>query len=140
MSIPELVPVADVAAHLADPRFDALVVVSPGLQTGFGPIDAALGRAGAVDARLGKDVLLVPAPEVAGGRVILAPTEPLTRDYDDVRRIGDAARAGVVRARDAGAKAPLLIVIDATKFDRALSVAVLGALAGLWEPLEAREA
>jgi leucyl aminopeptidase len=140
MSIPELVPVADVAAHLADPRFDAVVVVSPGLQTGFGPIDAALARAGAVDARLGKDVLLVPASEVAGGRVILAPTGPLTRDYDDVRRVGDAARAGVARARDAGAKAPLLVVVDAERFDRALSVAVLGALAGLWEPLEAREA
>jgi leucyl aminopeptidase len=139
MPIPELVPVTDVAAHLADARFDAVVVVSAGVTTGFGPIDAALARAGAVDARLGKDVLLVAAPEVAGGRVVLAPTGPLTRDYDDVRRIGDAARAGVVRARDAGAKAPLLIVPE-VRFDRALPVAVLGALAGLWEPLEAREA
>src|SRR6185436_13836224 len=90
-------------------------------------------------ARAQHEVALVPA-KVSGGRLILAPSGPLSRDIDDVRRIGDAARAGVARARDAGAKAPLLWLAGAQAFPRASEVALLGALSGLWEPLEAREA
>ena len=140
MSLPELVAVAPDSSHLADPRFDALVVVSGSRLTGIGPIDSAVARASALDARVGQDVTLLPAPEVAGGRLILAPTGPLDRDYDDVRRVGDAARAGLLRARDAGARRPLLVVSGTGRFEHAQQVALLGALSGLWVPLEAREA
>src|SRR5690606_14943362 len=67
---------------------------------------------------------------------------PLTRDHDDVRRFADAAREGLRRARDAGARRPLLFVDHLpTHRDHvhAAPVAALGGLAGLWEPLEARE-
>jgi leucyl aminopeptidase len=139
MSLPELVAVPDAAARLADPRFDALLLVTSSLKTGLPVIDEALEAARSLDARVGLDVSLLPA-KVCGRRLVVAPTGPLTRDFDDVRRIGDAARAGVLRARDAGARAPLLMVAVEGGFAHAEEVALLGALGALWEPLEAREA
>ncbi len=143
MSIPELVAVADVQSALRDQRFDALVVVSSGLVTGVAAVDAAVSRVQALDARIGRDVLLLNATDVPGQRLIFAPTGPLTREMDDVRRVGDAARAGVCRARDAGATSPLLLVCGVEAKGRYTGrdeVALLGALSGLWAPLEAREA
>lgn len=141
MPLPELVAVASPAsAHLHDARFDALVLVAASLPTGIAPIDRAVAHASALDARVGRDVLLVPAPELCGGRLVLAPTGPLDRDYDDVRRVGDAARKGLACARDAGARRPLLAVVGAGRYEQAEPVALLSALGGLWEPLEAREA
>lgn len=143
MPIPELYPVSDVESALADARFDAVVVVSPSLLTGVAVIDAAIAQVEGFDARIGHDVTLLHASDVPGRRLVLAPTGPLNRDIDDVRRIGDAARTGVCRARDAGARAPLLLVcgVEAKgRFSGCEEVAVLGALAGLWAPLEAREA
>ncbi len=141
MAIPQLIAVPSSPANLHDARFDALVVVWAGASTGFSSVDVALEKANALDARVGKDVVLVPAHDVAGGRIIVAPTGPMTRDYDDVRRLGEAARAGVTRARDAGSKAPLLVLAtQKTRFEKSLQVALLGALTALWEPLEAREA
>ncbi|HEX6242523.1 MAG TPA: hypothetical protein VFZ61_16535, partial [Polyangiales bacterium] len=138
MSLPELVAVPHTTA-LEDPRFDALVLVHTGQDTGVPRLDAAVRAALALDARAAREASLVAAP-VSGGRLIVAPSGPLDRDVDDVRRIGDAARAGVVRARDAGAQAPLLWLAGGAPFARAAEVALLGALSGLWEPLEAREA
>ena len=49
----------------------------------------------------------------------------------------------MARARDAGAKRILVLVPRAPlehEFSRAAEVALLGGLATLWEPLEAREA
>ena len=140
MPLPELVAVDPSGLHLNDPRFDALVVVSTSLQTGHPPIDAPIARARELDARVGEDVLLLAAPDVAGGRCVLAPTGPITRDYDDVRRVAEAARAGMQRARAAGSVRPLLLVTGVDRFAQAHAVALLGALAGLWIPLEAREA
>lgn len=139
-----LVPVEDSALASVDAsRWDAVVVVSPTAELGdLQAIHKALKSAALIDARVGKDVLLVSAPEIAGGRLIFAPTGPVNRDYDDVRRYADAARAGVLRARDAGAKRPLLLLPRVPlelEFSRATEVAVLSALAGLWQPLEARE-
>ena len=140
MPLPELVAVSPNSNAHGDPRFDALVVVSASCSTGIGPVDAALTRALSLDRRVGLETLLLPAPEVAGGRLVHAPTGPLGRDYDDVRRVGDAARAALTLARSAGIERPLLWVVGAERFARAEPVALLGALAGLWVPLEAREA
>jgi leucyl aminopeptidase len=139
MAMPTLVHVTDPAAALVDPRFDAVVLVTDGSPSGLPAVDAAREQARKLDARSDLDVSLVPA-ELAGGRLVLAPTGPLARDYDDVRRIADAARAGIARARDAGARAPLLVVRAGERYARADEVAALGAMYGLWEPLEAREA
>ncbi|MET0339870.1 MAG: leucyl aminopeptidase family protein [Polyangiales bacterium] len=140
MPLPELVALDPAASSLNDPRFDALVVVGAGPRTEHAPLDAAIARARDLDARVGLDVLLIAAADVAGGRFVFAPTGPIDRAYDDVRRVGDAARAGVARAKAAGARRPLLLVTGAERFPNAHAVALLGALAGLWVPLEAREA
>ncbi|MEM9691169.1 MAG: leucyl aminopeptidase family protein, partial [Myxococcota bacterium] len=97
-------------------------------------IDAAFDRSGPC---------VIPASELAGGRMVVAPTTPLNREYDDVRRFGDAARAGIRRARDAGAVRPLLVtdgIPEDPLFGEAVAVVALEALGGLWEPLEGREA
>ncbi len=144
MALPKITPVDEPAlASVDSQRWDAVVVVSPTLELGeLEAIHRRLHEASRLDARVGKDLALLLAPDVAGGRLIMAPTGPVSRDYDDVRRYADAARAGVSRARDAGARRVLLLVPRAPledEFSRAVEVAVLGALAGLWEPLEARE-
>lgn len=143
MPIPELIAVPDLKSALSDARFDAVVLVAAGLPTGIAGADVIIDRLRSVDARVGNDVLLLHAPELPGQRLVLSPTGPLKREVDDVRRVGDAARAGVCRARDAGAKAPLLVVagIDGKgRYRESDVVSVLGALSGLWAPLEAREA
>jgi len=137
MSLPELVAVPE--AGLLDPRFDAVVLVLSLPSTGIPGLDQALTAARALDARLDREVSLIPA-QVSGQRLIVAPTGALSRDFDDVRRVGDAARAGMLRARDAGARAPLLFVSVGELFAHAEEVALLAALGALWEPLEAREA
>jgi leucyl aminopeptidase len=139
MATPSILTVTSADALLADARFDALVLVTDGTPSGSPTVDQAIDQARAIDARVGRDVLLL-AAQVPGGRLVVAPTGPLTRDFDDVRRFADAARAGVQRARDAGAVAPALWVLGRGTFAHAEEVAVLGALAWLWEPLEAREA
>ena len=82
---------------------------------------------------------------VAGGRLVLASTGPVTRDFDDVRRFQDAAQKAVKRALAAGARNPLLVVhYSATGalqalFANYLSVAAAGALAQCHVPLQVRE-
>lgn len=41
--------------------------------------------------------LPVDESRVSGGRLVISNTGPLDRDYDDIRRIGEAAAAGVSR-------------------------------------------
>ena len=79
-------------------------------------------------------------------RLILAPTGPLHRDFDDVRRFYDAARSAAAAAVDAGAKKPLLWVPTSTQaqsltadFAHAVEAVWFGFAQGIWQPLEARE-
>lgn len=72
-------------------------------------------------------------------RVIYSPTGPLNRDYDDVRRIGDAAQAGLKKAVSIGSKKPLLVNCIKDAFEYSNTVSILGALEGTYTPLEVRE-
>jgi leucyl aminopeptidase len=145
MAQPQLVPVSDLDAALAPSGgFDAVVAVGPkGAFDELESIASILIRAAAIDAQSSDGVHLHAAPELAGGRLIHSATGPLNRDQDDVRCFGDAAGAGLARARDAGAKRPLLLIAGAPENDvyaNASAVGLLGAVAALWAPLEAREA
>jgi leucyl aminopeptidase len=140
---------ADVSS--AAKQTDALVVVAPA------PLKAALEGLGlppewrrAVDAALAADKALaegspapivVAAPAAPGGRIILAPTVPISHDTDDCRVLSEASAAAVARAVLAGASHPLLVVAvpSAARFARTLEVCALAAVATAWEPLEARE-
>jgi leucyl aminopeptidase len=124
--------------------WDALVLVGPsGRLPDVPAVDAALAAYRSAAADWADHVGLALGPGLPGGRIVLAPTGALDRDWDDVRRFGDAARAGLRRARDAGARRPLLAVEGvpgAEAYRHATDVALLEGLGGLWEPLEAREA
>ena len=128
---------------LADPQWDALVLVASDPSAVAHPeVAEPLQGALRIDQRALIDTHLWPASRLPGGRLVIAPTGRLDRDYDDVRRIGEAASRGVARARDAGAVRPLVAVVGVPgrgTFARAAEVAGLGCLAALWEPLEARE-
>lgn len=138
------VPSPDAAAA---PRggFDAVVLVGHApAEVDLAPLAAPLRALQQADETFASSVNLVPAQDVAGGRLVVAPTGPIARDFDDVRRYAEAAARGVRRARDAGATALLLLVQAPPKDDEryrdAAAIAALGAAGGLWQPLEAREA
>jgi leucyl aminopeptidase len=126
--------------------YDAVVLVGHALTAAAGHLavlQAPLQALAKADARLGSTVNLIAAEGIPGGRLVTSPTGPLLRDHDDVRRHAEAARAGVRRARDAGARSILLLLQDApgdSRYEYAAVVAALGGVGGLWEPLEAREA
>ncbi|XP_052752883.1 putative aminopeptidase W07G4.4 isoform X2 [Galleria mellonella] len=86
----------------------------------------------------GSTPALLQCPAVAGGRLVLAPTGPLTA-YDDVRSVYEAARGGVRRAAAAGARRPALALAPHPRWPRAPLVALLGALEALYVPLQIRE-
>jgi leucyl aminopeptidase len=141
----DLIAVEDLERSIGnDSDFDAVVLVAPKFgEVSLGALSAAIETIANVDDTIDSNVRLIAVPEAAGGRLVLAPTGPLDRDHDDVRRFSDAAGRGIQRAREAGARKPLLVVRGVPKdndFAFSLPCAGLGALATLWEPLEAREA
>ncbi|MEM9112621.1 MAG: leucyl aminopeptidase family protein [Myxococcota bacterium] len=129
---------------LTESQWDAVVLVGSAFEfAGWPEVAQALAPLRSVDAHFGRGANLYRAEGLAGDRVVVSGTGPLDRDYDDPRRIYEAAQAGLQRAKEAGARRPLLVLettVYPRGFEKALEVAVLGALAGLWVPLEAREA
>ncbi|TMS88613.1 peptidase M17, partial [Pseudoalteromonas sp. S201] len=92
-----------------------------------------------IDARIGKQVTLL---VIDNKRVILAPTGPLNRDYDDVRRYFDAAKLAINEAKLSGSVNPALFLPSLSgdsRYQYALEVAFLGMCQALWQQLEARE-
>ncbi|MGH0136834.1 UNVERIFIED_CONTAM: hypothetical protein FKN15_019826 [Acipenser sinensis] len=85
-----------------------------------------------VDAAVHSEVVLLKVPGVPGDRLVFAPTGPLDRDYDDVRRFTDAAVAGMKRALKAGMQSPLLVCPAHSTFKESTLVSVLGALHALY--------
>ncbi|MFN6261601.1 MAG: M17 family metallopeptidase [Chromatiaceae bacterium] len=96
----------------------------------------------AIDQRIGRETVTLICPLAAGKRLILAPTGPLLRDYDDVRCFADVAKVAIQQAKAAGAVRPLiwLQAPDDARYAQALEVAYLAAAQALWQPLEGREA
>jgi leucyl aminopeptidase len=138
------VPDPDKAAGKKNGTFDAVVLVGHDLAAvDLPPLRDALAGAAAIDRGFAARAALWPAPVAAGGRLVTAPTGPLLRDHDDVRRYADAAGKGVCLARDAGARS-ILLCVQAPPADarhaQAAPVAALGALWALWAPLELHEA
>jgi len=102
-------------------------------------VDAAVS----VDRRFGQGVSFLVTQRAPGGRLIFSGTGPMDGDTDDVRSVAEAAGRGIARARDAGARRPVLLfagIPERERYRQALEVGALGALEALWEPLEAREA
>ncbi|MET1256125.1 M17 family metallopeptidase [Aliikangiella maris] len=144
MAFPKISRLTDVnqlAAH--NKNNDCIILVTSQKNCTTSPlIDEAISKALTIDQRIGEQPVLIHAPELAGGRLIHSTSGPIDRDYDDVRNFGDAAAKGIILARDAGAKNPIILVegVPAREaFANACEVSYLGACQALWQPLEARE-
>lgn len=72
-------------------------------------------------------------------RYLYAPTGPLNRDYDDVRRVQEASLKALEKAIALGSESPLLINCVKSSFEHADLCAILGALDAIHRPLEVRE-
>lgn len=143
MAFPSPYQVSDIESAIKSDEWDLVIFISDSPASEYSAkLDAALKQHQQLDARTGQQALLIAAADVAGGRMVFAPTGRLDRDYDDVRRIADAAKQGAVIARDVGAVSPLLLVelsVQDSRYTNAVEVAYLGVCQGLWEPLEARQ-
>ncbi|CAI2354741.1 unnamed protein product [Caenorhabditis sp. 36 PRJEB53466] len=136
------------AASIADAAFDAVVLVgSQESVKQFGAIQQVSAIAPTVDSFLklhngafhATSLLQVDPSVVPSGRLILAGTGNVSRDYDDVRRYQSAARKGIELALSAGVKSPLLVTLPNARFPNAELVAALGALTPVYTPLNVRE-
>ncbi|WP_105213347.1 M17 family metallopeptidase [Pseudoalteromonas sp. T1lg22] len=142
MSYAHAIACAGLDAANAQGQFDALIIISANLDSVPQPYLDQVRQSSAVDSRIGKQCTLLVSEAAPGQRLIIAPTGPLTRDYDDVRRVFAAAKAGIELAKQAGAVKPALYVSGISElagYEFASEVAFLGANQALWQPLEARE-
>jgi leucyl aminopeptidase len=123
---------------------DATVfVTAAAADAGDSPFAAAIAAHAAVDATLASAGGVLPCAAAAGGRLVVSPTGPLNRDYDDVRRVADAVAKGVKRAMGAGARAPHLhlcasLAAAGADYVQALTVALTAALGALYAPYSLR--
>nr|XP_049705058.1 putative aminopeptidase W07G4.4 [Helicoverpa armigera]XP_049705059.1 putative aminopeptidase W07G4.4 [Helicoverpa armigera]XP_049705060.1 putative aminopeptidase W07G4.4 [Helicoverpa armigera] len=127
-----------VVSEVNSAHYDALVLVTA---PGVAPPQALedfVADARLLDAQLDSVPAVLRCPRVSGHRLVLSPTGPLTA-YDDVRAVGEAARAGVQRAAAAGATRPVLVLQPHPSWPDADLVALLAALEVLYVPLQIRE-
>lgn len=128
-------------------QYDAFVLVSNTLSSQCYPnLNPCLTEHKNIDQRIGTHPLLL-AAETVGNKVMHVPLGELSRDYDDVRRVFDAARKLAQTLIDAGIRKPLVEVnisglneAQSAQFVNAIEAAYLGFCQGLWQPLEARQA
>lgn len=139
----EWVPCAVKAENsLSSSEYDGIILVGDGLSKLTGALEVLHGplkEQEKFDGSVAKDGACV-AVNLPAGRLIYAPTGPLNRDYDDVRRFADAAVAGVKKALKVGVKKPLLVRAPENTFPDADLVTLCGALHALYVPIEVREA
>ncbi|KAK8751180.1 hypothetical protein OTU49_013288, partial [Cherax quadricarinatus] len=118
--------------------YDGIILVTDSLDKLKGTLDVLLTPLQALaefDESVVKDGACARV-DVPANRVVYAPTGPLNRDYDDVRRFADAAASGIKRGLKAGMKSPLLVRAQDQSFPHADLVTLLGALHALYVPLE----
>lgn len=140
--IPKLV--SDISmAVLPGNDWDAVIYISDKTTSSCSSVlSNAIAAQTKFDQRVGKQAVLITGNTLAGGRLIFSPTGALDRDYDDVRRIFDAAKKAAQITLDCGSRKPVIIVEvgeNNVNFKQAVSVAYLGFCQALWQPLEARE-
>lgn len=132
-------------ASLKKSSYDAVVLVGHDpINAKCKPLTRVLKSLAKADDSASSTLNMIAGEDLAGGRLIVSPTGPVSRDYDDARRYAEAASRGAKRARDAGAKSLLLLLQPPPKskhatYAHATAIAALGACGGLWQPLEARE-
>jgi len=125
---------------ITPPDYDGLVFVSslPLNDTTIPPlISEALHEAAKVDGALDKETSVLEV-KVPGGRMVYAPTGPIS-EYHDVRTFGEVAKKAIERALKAKFTAPLLVLSPDERFPHAEMVTLLGALEALYVNIQYRE-
>ncbi|KAF0300095.1 putative aminopeptidase W07G4.4 [Amphibalanus amphitrite] len=120
---------------------DAIVLVTDSvakLPGHLASLKSPLEALRSVNAALESEGAVVPV-QLPAKRLVFAPTGPLNRDYDDVRRFAEAADKGIQRALSAGSRSPLLVTVPYPKYQHSTLSSILGALHALYVPLEVRE-
>lgn len=143
MSFPTPVSVTDIScASIVDGSWDALIFISDQSSSSVTSIEQAIAKHALLDQRTGNKALLISGENLPGNRLVFSPTGSLDRDYDDVRRVADAAKEAAIICQEAGVVSPLVMVEISNRsasFSLALETAYLGMCQALWQPLEARE-
>nr|XP_021193643.2 putative aminopeptidase W07G4.4 [Helicoverpa armigera] len=101
-------------------------------------IQSFIDKIAKVDKHIHKTTTVWNCDYVSGERLVLSPTGKIS-PYHDARVVREAAYKGMVRAMDAGAKKPLLVVQNVVNFPDGQLVCILGALEALYIPLQTRE-
>jgi len=137
-----LAKVSPCSTSLDSDQYDCLVLVGPDSKCcPLESVSAALAPVLLVDAAAASKGCVTPV-SLPCKRLVFAPTGPLDRDYDDLRRFADAAEAGMKRARAAGSVRPMLSIhgsLVGKSASEASLTGLLGALAAIYTPLEMRE-
>jgi len=130
-------------------NYDCKIFIAPeinSIKQNFPEESKSLSDLAAIDRTIGKSVSATVFDQQL---LVFSCTGPLTRDYDDPRMIHEAANRGLQRAVDAGKRNVLLVVSTSSQklakhpnrnqYEKALEVAVQGALESIYLPLENRE-
>lgn len=129
-----------IESNICSCDYDGIILVSgnaPGIDEPE-PFKTVLYSAAQIDSALGVIGAVLPI-NLPAKRLIYSPTGPLNMDYHDVRSFSEAATKGIVRALKAGVRCPLLVLLPDVRFENVELVTLLGALEGLYVPLEVRE-
>ncbi|XP_051169638.1 putative aminopeptidase W07G4.4 [Leptopilina boulardi] len=129
-----------IETNIVSNDYDGIILVS-GRAAGTDepePFKTVLFAAAQIDAGLVSSSAVLPI-NLPAKRLIYSPTGPLNLDYHDVRSFGEAATKGIKRALMAGVRRPLIALLPDARFENVELVTLLGALEGLYVPLEVRE-
>ncbi|XP_063989183.1 putative aminopeptidase W07G4.4 isoform X2 [Diachasmimorpha longicaudata] len=129
-----------VEPSVCTPDYDGIILVSgcpPGVDEPE-PFKTVLFCAAQIDDAL-QDIGAVLPINLPARRLIYSPTGPLNMDYHDVRSFSEAASRGIQRALKAGVRCPMIVLLPDLRFENVELVTLLGALEGLYVPLEVRE-
>lgn len=150
MELPKIQLHAELAVSNATAQgYDAVVVVFTDKQKLIQAVPEAQAYVD-LDSAFGEEVQLIVTSTKQ--RVVVAPTGPIDRDYDDVRRYQDAAFAAGQRCIQAGIRSPVVLFADppstvatsawtqqAGDYQKYVEVTMLGFLEAVFEPINVRE-
>ncbi len=143
MSYPTPIAISNLSSALSDLSYDAVIIVAENFTQGLPePLQSLVTKQAEFDSRIGSELVTMVSEELAQKRLILAPTGPLSRYFDDVRRYYDAANGAGKAVLAMGSVKPLIVVLkpEQEAFEQATTVSYLGFAQSMWQPLEAREA
>lgn len=140
------------SANLTSNEFDAVILITDDVASITGPM-ASLSACVTEYKKLFSEsisgVHTLRCDALDSKKLIVSFTEKLNRDYDDIRRITDATKAGMMSALESGSKKPLLVLtplgsvaklnLEWTKQKSLCLATLLSALYTLYVPLEVRE-